>query len=204
MNGSSLPETHPDTGILLLAASKAMRVYRPRSSTGQALRIPTVPIELRFWAKVLVGSVDECWPWQGALDRFGYGSFAIHRDHGTILGLNPNGTRAHRLAFRLTKGPISSDLEVLHSCDLPKCCNPAHLRAGTHLENMSDRTARGRTCKPRLDRHHRAKLTSEIVRMIRREFALNAPSVRALARRYGVGRATMAAVIRRKNWKGVE
>lgn len=33
---------------------------------------------------------------------------------------------------------------VLHTCDNPPCCNPAHLYRGTALDNARDRDTRGR------------------------------------------------------------
>ena len=52
--------------------------------------------------------------------------------------------RAHRMAYEVAKGDIPEGMHILHSCDNPKCCNPAHLRPGTHQENMDDMQARGR------------------------------------------------------------
>jgi hypothetical protein len=69
--------------------------------------------------------------------------------------------RAHRLAFKLWKGEIPEGLEVLHSCDNPPCFNPAHLSAGTHLQNMREMVERGRV------RVMGRKLTPDQVKAIR-------------------------------------
>jgi len=50
---------------------------------------------------------------------------------------------AHRVAFTFHHGREPQKY-VLHSCDNPGCCNPAHLREGTQLENMRDMNERGR------------------------------------------------------------
>lgn len=52
--------------------------------------------------------------------------------------------RAHRLAFFLANGHIDPKLDVLHGCDNPPCCNPAHLTQGTDADNIGDAMKRGR------------------------------------------------------------
>lgn len=51
---------------------------------------------------------------------------------------------AHRRAFELTHGPLEAGVHVLHACDNPPCCNPAHLFPGDQTLNMRDMVAKGR------------------------------------------------------------
>lgn len=95
-----------------------------------------------FWSKVDVKpnwfKREICWNWRGSLDRYGYGQFK------PVSGAYP--LRAHRVAWEIWNAQdVPDGLSVLHSCDNPKCCNPAHLRPGTHLDNMTDKTNRGRS-----------------------------------------------------------
>jgi len=81
-----------------------------------------------FWAKVKIGTPDECWPWMGTIvQKSGYGRLKIYQ----------KAMAAHRIAWELTYGPITKE-EVCHKCDSPSCCNPAHLFVGTHTDNMND------------------------------------------------------------------
>jgi HNH endonuclease len=103
------------------------------------------PLEERFWPKVRVGKPDECWEWDGA--RFsptGYGAFQF--------GVKKT-VRAHRIAFQLAGGLLPPGMLVLHHCDNPPCCNPAHLYAGNHSQNNQDCVRRGRRSKPRPPRY---------------------------------------------------
>ena len=96
-------------------------------------------IEYRFWSKVKRGSPFECWPWQSSLTR-GYGMI-------TAWG-RPQ--YAHRIAYALVRGDLGLGDHVLHKCDNPPCCNPAHFFIGDQTANMRDRYAKGRVrVKPR-------------------------------------------------------
>lgn len=86
----------------------------------------------RFWSRV--DKDGACWEWAGARHPQGYGVFSAG---GRSL-------RAHRFAFQLANGPIPEGMFVLHSCDNPPCVNPAHLRLGSHADNMRDMSARRR------------------------------------------------------------
>lgn len=91
----------------------------------------------RFWEKVDIKSSDECWEWQAYRNKKGYGCFRL----GGV-------EQAHRVAYVITNGQISDGKpQINHSCDNRSCCNPAHLWAGTQLENMRDAKAKGRNAK---------------------------------------------------------
>lgn len=91
----------------------------------------------RFWPKVARGATDECWPFLGYCRPDGYGEIALGtREDGAI--------RAHRAAWLLTHGAVPDGLCVLHACDVPPCCNPAHLFLGTRGDNTADMMRKGR------------------------------------------------------------
>lgn len=87
--------------------------------------------EERFWRKTERRGPDECWEWSGRRDKDGYG----------VLRVGATQVRAHRFSFELLHG--ATELLVRHRCYNPPCVNPAHLRPGTHEENMADRKAAG-------------------------------------------------------------
>lgn len=86
----------------------------------------------QFWSKV--DKSGECWIWLGSKTQGGYGLFRF------------SGKRAyaHRFTYELTHGSIPDGLHICHTCDNPSCCNPAHLWAGTPVDNMADRDRKGR------------------------------------------------------------
>lgn len=136
---------------------------------------------------------DECWEWQGSRDTRGYGQLGAGQ--GRLL-------RAHRIAWEAHHAePVPPGICVCHSCDNPACVNPAHLFLGNHAENMADKAAK---------RRHsfgsdlpQARLTRSEVEEIRRLHAADDLSQHQLARRFGVGQATVHAIVHRKTWRHV-
>lgn len=97
-------------------------------------------IALRFWKYVDTSAgPNACWPWLAHCDRDGYGRFSYK-----------SGKRgAHVVAYELTNGPLpdlvaGEPVELMHLCDNPPCCNPAHLRPGNAALNKSDSVRKGR------------------------------------------------------------
>ena len=102
----------------------------------QDWRKPTLSPQERFWAKVdKSGGPEACWPWTGAQDKTGYGYFGESAKSHWL---------AHRYAYTLAYGSIAKDLFICHRCDNRPCCNPLHLFAGTHTDNMRDSKAKKR------------------------------------------------------------
>lgn len=96
-------------------------------------------LEAKFWRNVDKRGPDECWPWLAFLCRGGYGRvrFKNVRTAATHISLEIDGR---------PRPPAPGD-HALHSCDNRKCVNPAHLRWGTHQDNMRDMIQRGRQAR---------------------------------------------------------
>jgi len=87
----------------------------------------------RFWDLVEVkDSKDECWNWKLSSERYGHFSHKSRQ------------YKSNRMAYFISTGQDPKEMEVMHSCDNPKCCNPNHLSLGTHWENMQDMAEKGR------------------------------------------------------------
>jgi hypothetical protein len=145
-------------------------------------------IEDRFWSKVEKGPVEQCWPWKASFLRGGYGYFFLE---GT--------KQAHRMAYELTYGEIPSGKSVLHTCDNPSCCNPAHLFVGTQVDNMVDAEGKGRRRYARGEGSN-AKLTQAQVKEIRRKYATKNYTYVRLATEYSVSFAAIWKIVQRKSW----
>lgn len=124
-----------------------------------------------FWARVQRGAPDACWPWQAFKDTTGYGKVG---GHGRVW-------RAHRVAYAFTHGEPGA-LSVLHRCDNPSCCNPAHLFLGTQADNMRDMAVKGRS--------PHSKISEDTV-VAARVLRLLGMSLSAVARHFNVSRAAL-------------
>lgn len=93
---------------------------------------------IRLWNRIVV---DEhgCWVWTGSGNGAGYGRISVggHRRY------------THRFAYEAYVGPIPEGYDIDHLCRNPACCNPDHLEAVTHGENVArgNRGARELVCK---------------------------------------------------------
>jgi hypothetical protein len=147
---------------------------------------------------VKVNEETGCWEWQGPRQgqnkipntgkRLAYGLF----HHNNVRG------NAHRQSWKIHYGEIPAGLLVMHSCDVPYCCNPDHLTLGTHTANMQDMAKKGRARKgtpnPR-------KLTQELAE----EIKANKDNLKGseLAQKYNVSYLTIKNVQSGKSWKNV-
>lgn len=133
-----------------------------------------------------------CWEWTGSRTKAGYGQLRV--------GGGPR--YVHRLSYERHSGKELWPWHVVcHTCDNPKCLNPAHLVLGNQQTNVTDMWEKGRA-RPgttRGSQHPRAKLTEDDVRSIR----ASGLSQEGIARKYGLAQSTVQAIISRKTWRHI-
>lgn len=130
---------------------------------------------------VSVDADHKCWPWKGNLDKNGYGVYGKQGAHRAAWEI------ANREA--LVKGDV-----VMHICDNPECCNPLHLKKGTHITNMQDRNFKLRTAAGM--QNGRSKLTNEQVIAI----LFDTSPKRQIAKKYGIDESTVRGIKTGKTW----
>lgn len=143
----------------------------------------------RFFEKVQINGLDDCWIWIGHKDQKGYGTFRPQGGKAMV--------RAHRYSYEIFKGPIPSKL-ICHICDNPSCVNPSHLFAGSDSDNMQDMVDKGR--------HGRGGVKK---RLLTEEQAIsvfmqrNKTPIKVLMRQYGVSKPTISSIWNRRNYSEV-
>lgn len=151
------------------------------------------PPKERFWEKVSIAGPNDCWLWSASAYLNGYGQFWT----------GSNLTPAHRYAYFLVHGPIPPKMVVLHSCDNPRCCNPAHLSLGTQQDNVDDMLRKGRNNQAKGEKQRNAKFTTEKIRQIREMYATGNYSQSELARQFNVSKPNIRSIVLRLTWKHV-
>lgn len=126
------------------------------------------------------GGPDACWEWKVQAKGGG-------KDNRPYFQYKGKRRLAYRIVYELVRGVHlqSSDM-ILHSCDNPRCCNPAHHRIGNNQENMDDMKQRERHGLPRT-----------VVRAIRRLLD-EGNTHQEIASRFGVARETITAIANRR------
>jgi hypothetical protein len=178
-----------------------VKAWREKKKLGLPIGNPGRPANTPdvLWSKVDKKGEDDCWPWLGYKNEQGYGRVMI--DEWSYY--------AHRVIFNLVNpnvielsAPKSSDEYgfLLHSCDNPSCCNPKHLRVGTHAENMADKVAKNRQKTFPTDTGPRCKLTMTQARQAR-QLKKDGMSTRDLAAQFGISLPSMKTLLAGKSYK---
>lgn len=147
----------------------------------------------RFHRYVAIMESTPCWLWLGTFysqaSRPTYGQFWLD---GRRVG-------AHRASYEIHVGPVPTGLDILHSCDTKACVNPAHLRPGTHAQNIReafDKLPAGRFAG---ENNGRAKLDWPRVHAIR-SASDRGESYASLSRQYGVSAPQIRGIVLRTKW----
>jgi len=140
----------------------------------------------RFWSKVDSKGPDDCWLWTAstAVGQLDYGRFKVE---GKTV-------KAHRFSYILAHGAIAAGQMVRHKCDTPRCVNPSHLELGSHMDNMRDRSERGRVARGFATAT--AILTDGEVIDI---YHINLPQ-RQLAKMFGVSQSVVSQIKSGRTW----
>jgi hypothetical protein len=141
---------------------------------------------------------EECWPWLGTLDHYGYGQ----------ISYQSYPYKAHRLSYLIHNTDIVENeqqytsfcqLMILHSCDNPQCVNPHHLSLGTYVDNLKRASERDRFPDRRGDNHPIAKLSQEQVTELQTKYAAGGITQRQLAKEYAITPQWVSSLINDPN-----
>ncbi|SRR5260221_1263548 len=154
-----------------------------------------IPMPDRFWSKVDICGENECWVWLASRLPTGYGQFRLY---GKMR-------KAHVVAYVLTHGTVPEGMQVNHKCvGRPDCCNPKHLYAGTHYENMRDMVDQGRHIgQAPGEAHSLARLSNADVLEIRRLYSEDGYPQNVIADMFGISRTQVHEIIYRKRWASI-
>ena len=147
----------------------------------------------RFKARILVGSVAECWPWLGAV-RNGYGAIKHCRK---ILG-------AHVVAWAIAQKRMPQPgYLICHTCDNRVCCNPSHLYEGTAADNVRDADHRRSIARAHGQQCYNAILNSDIVELILALHVCKGWGYLRISHVLQVSQWAVKSVVSRKSWRRV-
>lgn len=150
------------------------------------------PIADRFWEKIdRPADPSGCWIWRGYKNSNGYGVIGSGgRSEPNIL--------AHRLSYHLNVRPIVDGEVIRHYvCNNPPCVNPAHLAAGSQLDNMRDMAIAG---SAKGERRPNAKLTSQMVESIRRRIASGQTTKKQIAAELRMDYSALCKAVKGTRW----
>lgn len=145
---------------------------------------------VRFWENTDRPDGDGgCWLWKGYIRKNGYGSV-------TIKGKSYH---THVVSYKeYYNEEIPKGMCVLHSCNNPACINPAHLRLGTHQDNMDDMTNADRQAKG--SKNGNSVLNEDQVRQIK-ILLKNGATKRSVAEAFGVSFNAIKDLKKGRTWK---
>ena len=102
----------------------------------------------RIRAMVVIDEASGCWNWIKNIGTDGYACVSVRRSIPKQTGNKWwDKVRVARVMYEEYNNDDLGKLVVRHTCDNPRCVNPAHLVKGTHKQNSEDMISRGRSFK---------------------------------------------------------
>lgn len=153
----------------------------------------------RFWTKIGVAALSDCWIWL-AFFRPTYPGYNIKGDGKWRSSYD------HRLMYEFMFDSFDKKLEVLHTCDNPKCVNPNHLWQGTQADNIKDMMEKGRKSYNNGSigsKNPRAKINEGIVLKIKTELANKKLSHKQVAKMFNVSKQCVDHINANNTWTHV-
>lgn len=150
----------------------------------------------RFWYYVDKRGDDDCWECKTAINKAGYPGIWDAEENKKKL--------SHRYSYEIHNGKIDESMYVMHTCDNPRCVNPAHLVVGTPKDNYDDMIQKGRGVRVfgKGENHPNRKLSEENVRYIR-EYKDQVTHA-AFAEIFDVSQGTIKNIIYNRTWRHVK
>lgn len=130
-----------------------------------------------------INNVNDCWEYTNRQDKYRYGEIIVG-------GRTGKHKLVHRLMYKHFNGVIPEGKLVLHRCDNPPCCNPAHLFLGSHQDNIDDKVKKNRAYRSRGEKSGMHKLTTEQVKAIKEDSRSN----KEMTIIYGVAKSTISMI----------
>jgi hypothetical protein len=150
-------------------------------------------VRKRFWSKVDIKDLFDCWEWQASKDNDGYGNFRVEGKT----------KQSHRFAWELVYGKIPEGLLCLHICNNPSCVNLSHLYLGTDQNNMDDKVKANRQSKLKGEQCGRSKLTNndvvQILVLIKQGY-----KNKDISKIFKVTPDNVGYIRRRQTWKNIK
>jgi hypothetical protein len=139
-----------------------------------------------FWSYIDPAPANMCWEWGRSIGGPGYG----------VCWIDSKCHNAHKVAYELSHGLVVDGLVVRHTCHNRKCCNPAHLTAGTHQDNVDDMMRAGRNAVG--ERVGTSKITEDQARRIKEMAQYR--TQQATADHFGLNQSQVSRIANGKRW----
>jgi len=139
---------------------------------GKKFRPPNQKVDV--FKYITIRGEDDCWLWTGGL---------VGKDSRPYFSVDGKKLLAYRIVYELTRGvELKSGTMIRHTCDNRVCCNPKHLEAGSHQENMEDMKERQRHGLP----HHTVRHIKKLI--------LQGVPYSVIGERYGVSKSLVSEI----------